>query len=79
MELCNNEFAVESIDNYIEYTKLERNFYFAKFDESLAPLHILAVQGKLSVFKYIFDISKPKSQKVLMDIHHYIGLPSMVI
>ena len=54
MELCNNEFAVESMDNYIEYAKLRTNFYFAKFDESLAPLHIPAIQGKLSVSKIFF-------------------------
>ena len=63
MELCNKEFAVESMDNYIEYAKLRTNFYFAKFDESLAPLHIPAIQGKLTVFKYIFDISKNKEPK----------------
>ena len=66
IELCNKEFAIGSMDNYanyIEYIKLKTNFYFAKFDESLAPLHIPAIQGKLSVFKYIFDISKNKEPK----------------
>ena len=55
MELCNNEFEVESMDNYSENVKLNRNLYFAKFDESLAPLHIPAIQGKLSIFKHICD------------------------
>ena len=34
IELCNKKFAVESMFNYSEYTKLKTNFYFAKFDES---------------------------------------------
>ena len=46
IKLCPNGITLRNEDNFLEHVML---------DVCLTPLHIAAVVGKLSIFKYIFD------------------------
>jgi hypothetical protein len=54
------KYLAGCVTELCENNTIDERFGYLKFDESLTPLHVAAIEGKLSLFKYVFFLSKSK-------------------